>query len=772
MSAKAQMQWTLTENESNTTLEAWIDKLICILSQEEIFTPFLRPDATWGKKTRKSPFRGFTGPDAANSSAILELMLLRIATCAPAVFYHTIVKNSTSLESIWQAMKRYYGIDESNKSAACLFHSNAQYHNCCQPSYQDYPCMSDRQPNCDQYSSEDTKACSVKITEPEIQSYTVDIVIYHADDDSNLRDDTTPALVEDDYNVTPDSFDVISLNDPASQVSKEVWQSFPSHQNLSDLSSQNMYSSNCSSTPMFKHSSQDSEQSSSMPTARGKIYFDKDSQDREDNPGIELVQKYLPDQGTFQTYNDIKDEGQCAPPLPQKVQQCSSAPVEDLTDKVVLLKSVQDSPVKATTCTEPTEESIKIPPDLTDENLTTTACTSFHEPLAVPSIQAVDGLPLHRTDYQFLSSSFVCEYSEPDPYYPPDKFSLQPSPLEFPEDEPTQCPQRPFLSSAVPLSSELQLDHISSSSTDTTRNSDVFRGTFDDLPIYVHSDTQDLAQDVFNYLESKESVRREPEPSAHAENHAKSHAETQDTGPLVDVSLRPIVMIENESVKPVTKDVPKPDNDSISVEPEQQQEECIPPKETQVCNTDQDPTEETELPSLDYAGESVVPIPNETHNIVDPVPGLTTAPCRKPGPELPEASAVYEPFLPHQEPQPDNEEIPTPVERPIGHVKEVPAHSLQDACLQLPTPDIPQRQDSEFLMHPIADPTFLNSTTPLIPSDVLYTDSGGDVRYIGSNSTAYTGRLWMLCLTGFINGWLPKHNTPLCPCETVTVGVG
>ena len=48
----------------------------------------------------------------------------------------------------------------------------------------------------------------------------------------------------------------------------------------------------------------------------------------------------------------------------------------------------------------------------------------------------------------------------------------------------------------------------------------------------------------------------------------KDHAKNQDTGPLVDVSLRPIVMIENESVKPVTKDVPKPDNDSISVEPE------------------------------------------------------------------------------------------------------------------------------------------------------------------------------------------------------------
>ena len=668
--------------------------------------------------------------------------------------------------------KLYYGINDSTKPAVCLSPSNAPHQNCDEPFYQDYACMSDRQPNSDQYSSEDNEACSVKITEPEMQSYTVDIVIYHADDDFDLRDDTAPALVEDDYNVTPDSFDVISLNDPASQVSKEVWQSFPSHQNLSDLSSQNMYSSTCSSTPMFKQSSQDSEQSSSMPTTRGKIYFDKDSQDREDNAGIELVQKYLPDQGTFQTYNDIQDEGQCVPPLPQKVQQCSSAPVEDLTDKVVLLKSVQDSPVKASTSTEPTEESIKIPPDPTDENLTTTACTSFHEPLPVPSIQAVDGVPLLRTDYQFLSNSFACEYSEPDPYYPPDTFSLQPSPLELPEDEPTQCPQRPFLSSAVPFSSELQLDHISSSSTDTARNSDVFRGTLDDLPIDMHSDTQDLAHDVFNYLESKESVRREPEPTAHAENHAKSHAKTQDTLPLVDVSLRPVVMIENESVKPVTKDVPKPDNDSISVEPEQQQEECVPPKEAKVCNTDQDPTEETELPSLDYAGESVVPIPNETHNIVDPVPGLTTAPRHKPGLELPEASAVYEPFPPHQEPHPCNEEIPTPVERPIGQVKEVPAHSVQEACLQLPTPDIPQRQDSEFLMHPIADPTFLNSTTPLIPFDVLYTDSGGDVRYIGSNCTAYSGRLWMLCLTGFINGWLPKHNTPLCPCETVTVGVG
>ena len=51
---------------------------------------------------------------------------------------------------------------------------------------------------------------------------------------------------------------------------------------------------------MFKHSNQGSEQSSSMPNTREKI-CDKNSQDQEDNPDIELVQKCLPDQGTFQT---------------------------------------------------------------------------------------------------------------------------------------------------------------------------------------------------------------------------------------------------------------------------------------------------------------------------------------------------------------------------------------------------------------------------------------------------------------------------------------
>ena len=630
-----------------------------------------------------------------------------------------------------------------------------------------------------------------------MQYCTVDITTYHADDKSDLRDDTVATLVEDGYNVAPDSFDVISSSDHAPQVSKELWQSFPSHQKLSDVSSQNMSSSNCSSTPMFKHSNQDSEQSSSMPTTRGKTYFYKDGQDQEDNPEIELLQTCLPGPETFQTYKDINEEGQRAPPLPQKIQQCSSPPVEDLTDKFVSLKSVPDSPVKATTSTQPTEKSTKIFPDPTeestkllpdsaDENLTTAAYTSFHEPLVVPRIQVVDGLPVNRTDYQFLSNSFVCDYSEPDLYYLPAKLSVQRDPLRFPEDDPATCPQRPFLSSAVSLSSSVtvplsssdrQVDQVSASLIVTNRDSEAFLDILDEFSIYVDLDSQDLQHEGFNT--PKNTVKQGSQLTAR-------DAENQTTEFFGDVSLRPI---EKESVEPITKDVPKPDYDNLSVKPEHHKEECIPPKE--VCNTDWDRTEETEIPSCEFedAGDRVaVPIPNgslkpEKHNIVAPVPVLTTDHSHEPESGLSEAIAIYKP--PAQKLHPDNDEIlvparelpATPDGRPTDQFKEVPAHLVQEAFPEQLVPvksyDIPPRQDSELLIHPFVDTTFLESTAPPRPSDVLWTDSGGYVKYIGSNSTAYSGRIWMLCLAGFINGnKLSKHNTPLCPYETVTVGVG
>ena len=126
MAATAQMQWTLSEHESQTTLKAWKDNLMCFLSQEEIFRPFLLPGVTWGKKTKRNPFRGFTGPDAASKTTILELILLRIAVFAPVLSRHTVVKNSTSLNSIWDSLCLYYGLDNFSEPNISLAQSSHQ----------------------------------------------------------------------------------------------------------------------------------------------------------------------------------------------------------------------------------------------------------------------------------------------------------------------------------------------------------------------------------------------------------------------------------------------------------------------------------------------------------------------------------------------------------------------------------------------------------------------------------------------------------------------
>ena len=73
-----------------------------ILAYEEAFTPFLKPDATWGRKTKTSPLRGFHVSDAAQQVTTLETMLGLIANYAPVVSCCMIVKNCTSLNAVWK----------------------------------------------------------------------------------------------------------------------------------------------------------------------------------------------------------------------------------------------------------------------------------------------------------------------------------------------------------------------------------------------------------------------------------------------------------------------------------------------------------------------------------------------------------------------------------------------------------------------------------------------------------------------------------------------
>jgi hypothetical protein len=100
----------LTEEETSDTFESWRNQLIACLSQTSSFAAFLKPGATWPKKRNALVFRGYTGADAAPKAALLDIMLCHIANLVPVLSRHSITKNSTSLDSIWEAIRQYYGI--------------------------------------------------------------------------------------------------------------------------------------------------------------------------------------------------------------------------------------------------------------------------------------------------------------------------------------------------------------------------------------------------------------------------------------------------------------------------------------------------------------------------------------------------------------------------------------------------------------------------------------------------------------------------------------
>ena len=83
--------------------------MIYVLGLDEKFQPLLMPGVSWRKKTRSAPLRGYTGVKAVENAANLELFLGQIANFAPMISRNTIVKNSTSLTSIWEAIRLYYG---------------------------------------------------------------------------------------------------------------------------------------------------------------------------------------------------------------------------------------------------------------------------------------------------------------------------------------------------------------------------------------------------------------------------------------------------------------------------------------------------------------------------------------------------------------------------------------------------------------------------------------------------------------------------------------
>jgi hypothetical protein len=122
-SNRAPKQWSLTKQETITLFEAWRQNLQYTLSLDPNFAPFLIDGVTWLKKTSATPLHGFendadTVPvahrrTAEQKAAHLELILGQIANYCPVISRNTTVKNSTSLRTIWQAIRAHFGFQST-----------------------------------------------------------------------------------------------------------------------------------------------------------------------------------------------------------------------------------------------------------------------------------------------------------------------------------------------------------------------------------------------------------------------------------------------------------------------------------------------------------------------------------------------------------------------------------------------------------------------------------------------------------------------------------
>lgn len=120
---RAPKQWSLTKNETINSFESWKQNITYILNLDKNFAKFLVAEVTWQKKSTKHPLRGFTSDGdtvpvaerltAEQKVSNLEMMLGFIANFCPIISRNTIVKNSTSIGCVWQAIRLHYGFQSS-----------------------------------------------------------------------------------------------------------------------------------------------------------------------------------------------------------------------------------------------------------------------------------------------------------------------------------------------------------------------------------------------------------------------------------------------------------------------------------------------------------------------------------------------------------------------------------------------------------------------------------------------------------------------------------
>ena len=119
----APKQWCLTNVKNIESFQNWKQNLQFTLSLNPNLASFLTEQCRGDKKTKFASLRGFT--DDTDSVLLprrkivqqkvntLELMPGQFANYCPVLSRNTIVRNSTSIQSIWQAIRFHNGFQSS-----------------------------------------------------------------------------------------------------------------------------------------------------------------------------------------------------------------------------------------------------------------------------------------------------------------------------------------------------------------------------------------------------------------------------------------------------------------------------------------------------------------------------------------------------------------------------------------------------------------------------------------------------------------------------------
>ena len=119
---KGPKPWMLQDNETFESFSKWSRNMTSYLSKQSECLPFISKDGrdkTWQKTSGGGAHRGLTddaGVDGTKKGVKLTnltSMLDQIAQWAPHYLYHEIVDDSTSIESVWQIIRSYYHIQQS-----------------------------------------------------------------------------------------------------------------------------------------------------------------------------------------------------------------------------------------------------------------------------------------------------------------------------------------------------------------------------------------------------------------------------------------------------------------------------------------------------------------------------------------------------------------------------------------------------------------------------------------------------------------------------------